>query len=107
LGGYLAADTAAHDHRVAAAAVMYGGMPDAMIAQVKHMPPLIELHGEVDRSVLSTKGEELVRIAKAVGAQAEQITYPGRDHGFDFSETDPMTGDAVGRVVRFFHAHLF
>jgi carboxymethylenebutenolidase len=64
LGGYLAADTAAHDHRVAATAVMYGGIPDAMVAEVKHMPPLIELHGEADRSVPLTKGEELVRIAK-------------------------------------------
>jgi len=85
---------------------MYGGMPDAMVAQVKHMPLLIELHGEADRSVPMAKGEELVRIAKAVGHQAEQITYPGRDHGFDFSETDSMTADAVGRVVRFFQAHL-
>src|SRR5215470_4543082 len=59
--------------------------------------PLIELHGEADRSVPLMKGEELVRIAKAVGAQAEQITYPGRDHGFDFSENDPVTGDASCR----------
>jgi hypothetical protein len=25
---------------------MYGGMPGAMLPQVKHVPPLIELHGE-------------------------------------------------------------
>jgi carboxymethylenebutenolidase len=106
LGGYLAADTAAHDHRVAAAAVMYGGMPDAMVTQVKHMPPLIELHGEADHNVPLAKGQELVNLAKAVGAQAEQVTYPGREHGFDFSDTDPMTADAVGRVVQFFETNL-
>ena len=106
LGGYVAADTAAQDQRITAIAVMYGGMPDAMVAEVKHMPPLIELHGEADHNVPLAKGEELVRIAKAVGAQAEQVTYPGREHGFDFSDTDPMTADAVGRVVRFFEANL-
>jgi carboxymethylenebutenolidase len=106
LGGYVAADTAAHDQRITAIAVMYGGMPDATVPQVKHMPPLIELHGEADRSVPLAKGEELVKLARAVGAEAEQVTYSGRDHGFDFSDTDPMTTDAVGRVVRFFHDHL-
>ncbi|MBV8362414.1 MAG: dienelactone hydrolase family protein [Deltaproteobacteria bacterium] len=106
LGGYLAADAAAHDHRAAAVAVMYGGMPDAMVAQVKHMPPLIELHGEADRSVPLAKEEELVKLARAVGAQAEQVTYPSREHGFDFSDTDPVTADAVGRVIRFFQEHL-
>jgi hypothetical protein len=32
-----------------AIAVMYGGMPDAMVAEVKHMPPVIELLGEARR----------------------------------------------------------
>ena len=85
---------------------MYGGMPDAMVTVIKHMPPLIELHGEADHNVPLAKGQELVDLARAVGAQGEQVTYPGREHGFDFSDTDPMTADAVGRVVRFFEAHL-
>jgi carboxymethylenebutenolidase len=106
LGGYVAADIAAHDQRITAIAVMYGGMPDAMVAEVKHMPPLIELHGEADHNVPLAKGQELVDLARALGAQAEQVTYPGREHGFDFSDADPMTADAVGRVVRFFEAHL-
>jgi carboxymethylenebutenolidase len=106
LGGYIAADTAAHDQRVTAIAVLYGGMPDAMVTQVKHLPPLIELHGDADRAVPLAKGEELVKLARAVGAPAEQVTYPGREHGFDFSDSDPMTVDVVGRVVRFFQAHL-
>lgn len=81
-------------------------MPDATVTQVKHLPPLIELHGDADRAVPLVKGEELVNLARAVGAPAEQVTYPGREHGFDFSDTDPMTVDAVGRVVQFFQAHL-
>jgi carboxymethylenebutenolidase len=106
LGGYVAAATAAHDARVAALAVLYGGMPDTMVADVKHLPPLIELHGEADRNVPLAKGEGLVKLAKAIGSDAELVTYPGRAHGFDFSDTDPMTQDAIGRVVRFFQNRL-
>jgi carboxymethylenebutenolidase len=106
LGGYVAAGTAAHDERIAALAVLYGGMPDAMASEVKHLPPLIELHGEADRNVPLAKGQELVKLAKAVGSDAELVTYPGREHGFDFSDTDPMTADAIGRVTRFFQARL-
>jgi carboxymethylenebutenolidase len=106
LGGYVAADAAARDQRVTALAVLYGGMPNEMVWQVKHLPPLLELHGDADRNVPLAKGEELVRIAKELGAPAEQVTYSGREHGFDFSDTDPMTADAIGRVVRFFRVHL-
>jgi carboxymethylenebutenolidase len=106
LGSFVAADTAAHDDRIAAVAAMYGGMPDAMVSQVKHMPPLIELHGDADHNVPLVKGKELVELAKSVGAPAEQVVYPGRPHGFDFADDDPATADAIRRVVQFFHAHL-
>jgi carboxymethylenebutenolidase len=107
LGSFVSADTAAHDNRITAVAAMYGGMPDAMVSQVRHMPPLIELHGDADRIVPIAKGKELVELGKAVGAPAEQIVYSGREHGFDFSDTDPMTADAIRRVVAFFQARLF
>ena len=107
LGGFVAADTAARDAHVKALVVLYGGMPDAIIAQVNHLPPLLELHGESDTNVPIAKGAELVALARKLGAPAEQITYHGRRHGFDFSDTDPMTADAIGRVVQFFQARLF
>jgi carboxymethylenebutenolidase len=106
LGGYVAAETAARDERVAALAVLYGGMPDAMMAEVKHLPPLIELHGEADRNIPVVKGQELVKLGKAIGAEAEFVPYPNRQHGFDFSDTDPMTADAVGRIINFFETRL-
>jgi carboxymethylenebutenolidase len=106
LGGYVAAGTAARDERVAALAVLYGGMPDAMVSEVKHLPPLIELHGEADHNVPFAKGEELVKLGKSIGAEAELVAYPGKPHGFDFSDSDPMAEDAIGRVASFFQARL-
>ncbi|MET3908555.1 hypothetical protein ABID59_002901 [Bradyrhizobium sp. S3.3.6] len=34
------------------------------------------------------------------------MPYPGKAHGFDFSDTDPMTSDAIDRVTQFFKAKL-
>lgn len=106
LGGYVAATTAARDTRIDALAVLYGGMPDAMLQEIKHLPPLIELHGDADRNVPFAKGQELVKLGKTLGAEAELVPYPGKAHGFDFSDTDPMTADAIGRVIRFFETRL-
>ena len=106
LGGFVAAATAARDKRIDALAVLYGGMPDAMVSRVKHLPPLIELHGEADQNVPFASGRELVKLGKSVGADAEQVAYPGKPHGFDFSDSDPATADAVSRVVGFFTARL-
>jgi len=106
LGGYIAAEAAARDTRIAALAVLYGGMPDAMTTKIRHMPPLIALHGDADRNVPIAQGRQLVQLGKSVGAEAEFVTYPGRAHGFDFSETDPMTSDAIDRVTKFLQAKL-
>jgi carboxymethylenebutenolidase len=106
LGGFVATQAAAQDTRINALAVLYGGLPDAMAARVKRLPPVLELHGDADRIAPPAKGAELVRVARSVGAPAEQTTYPGRAHGFDSAETDPMAADAIARVVRFFGAHL-
>ncbi|WP_316167926.1 MULTISPECIES: dienelactone hydrolase family protein [unclassified Bradyrhizobium] len=106
LGGYVAAAAAARDDRVSALAVLYGGMPNKMVSRVKRLPPLLELHGDADHNVPLAQGEALVKLAKSVGAQAEQVVYPGKDHGFDFSDNDPATTDAIDRVVRFFRSDL-
>lgn len=106
LGSYIAAEAAARDTRIAALAVLYGGMPQAMAAKLKHLPPLIALHGEADKNVPIAKGRQLVALGKSVGAETEFVPYLGKAHGFDFSDTDPMTADAIGRITRFFQAKL-
>ncbi|MDN5005753.1 dienelactone hydrolase family protein [Bradyrhizobium sp. GCM10027634] len=106
LGSYIAAEAAARDLRIAALAALYGGMPQAMTTKIKHMPPLIVLHGEEDRNVPIAEGRQLVALGKLAGAETEFVPYPGKAHGFDFSDTDPMTADAIDRVTKFFEARL-
>jgi carboxymethylenebutenolidase len=106
LGGFVAAATAARDERIAALAVLYGGMPQKIAPHVKRMPPTIELHGDADRNVPLANGVALVKLAKSVGAAADQIIYPGKHHGFDFSDRDRSTGDAIAHVVDFFKTRL-
>jgi len=106
LGGFVAAATAARDERVAALAVLYGGMPEKIAPHVRRMPPMLELHGDADRNVPLANGVALVKLAKTVGAEADQITYPGKPHGFDFGDRDPATGDAIAHVVGFFKTRL-
>jgi carboxymethylenebutenolidase len=106
LGGFIAANTAARDARITALAVLYAGMPEATAGKVRHMPPTIELHGEADRNVSIANGKRLIELARSVGADAEFVPYPGKPHGFDFSDTDPMTSDAIDRVTRFFKMRL-
>jgi len=106
LGGFVAAATAARDSRISALAVLYGEMPGNIASQVKHMPAVIELHGDADRNVSLASGEALIALAKSVGAPAELIKYPGKGHGFDFADNDPATVDAVERISRFFELRL-
>ena len=106
LGGYIAANAAARDAHIAALAVLYGGMPDATLVRVKHQPPLIELHGDADQNVPIAKGRQLVALGKSLGADAELVSYAGKPHGFDFSDTDPTATEAIDRVCRFFQIHL-
>lgn len=77
-----------------------------MATKVKHLPPLIALHGEADKNVPIAEGRQLVALGTLVGAETEFVPYPGKPHGFDFSDTDPMTQDAIDRVTRFFQAKL-
>ena len=78
LGGYVAAATAVRDQRVTALAVLYGGMPDAMASDVKHLPPLLELHGEADSNVPLREGERLVRLPRRPAARPSRSPIPAR-----------------------------
>lgn len=106
LGGFVAAAVAERDRRIAALAVLYGGMPRMLQAMVTHLPPLLALHGDADKLVSISEDRALVKLAARIGAEAHLVVYPGKGHGFDFKPNDPDSADAVRRVTQFFAAKL-
>lgn len=106
LGGFVASTVAARDKRIAALAVLYGGMPRTLRATVTHLPPLIALHGDADKLVSISEDRALVALAKRIGARADLVVYPGQGHGFDFKPDNPDAADAVRRITQFFSAEL-
>src|SRR6185295_7111660 len=51
LGGFLSLAQAGHDPRVGAVVELAGAIPKDHVASVKHLPPLLILHGDKDRRV--------------------------------------------------------
>jgi carboxymethylenebutenolidase len=106
LGGNLAAATAASDPSIAALVVFYGGIPDAVAGRVLHLPPTLELHGDADEEAPLSGGKALIETARALGAPAEQVVYPGARHGFDFDPNRSDSKDAQARAIEFLQRHL-
>ncbi|MFP5240539.1 MAG: dienelactone hydrolase family protein [Acidobacteriota bacterium] len=96
-GGYLSVACAADDGRISALVVLYGGVPHRLRGQMRRLPPLLAFHGEKDLVVPFSEGEELVRQAQALGAQAQLVPYPGEGHGFG-----PSASQDSGRLAREF-----
>jgi carboxymethylenebutenolidase len=101
-GGYLATATAGLDSRVSALGVFYGGIPAAVKDEITRLPPLLELHGDADRTVSLENGRALVDLARTLGQQGELIIYPGAGHGF-FGNDDK---DSRQHTIDFFRRYL-
>jgi carboxymethylenebutenolidase len=105
-GGFLAVGAAALDRQVSAIVVFYGGIPGPLRDEIKHLPPLLALHGGADTVIPITEGRALVDRAKALGGEAELVVYPGVGHGFDFDERYDKAPEARARAITFLSEHL-
>jgi carboxymethylenebutenolidase len=103
-GGFLAVASAAADPRINAIVVYYGGIPAH--TDPAHLPPLLALHGDADRTIPVADGAALVEKARALGGPADLIIYPGAGHGFDFDATRADARDASDRALRFLEQQL-
>ena len=102
LGAYLALSVAVSDARVHAVVDFFGGLPDVLVPQVNHMPPVLILHGEADATVPVAEAHKLKRLFDEKQLPYEMKTYTGAGHAFHGA--DMM--DAAQRTLSFLDQHL-
>jgi dienelactone hydrolase len=83
LGGYLAMAAATQKElKIAAVAEFFGGLPDDLWQDLKHLPPTLIMHGDQDRIVSVKEAYALRGVCEACKFQFEIKIYAGQDHLF-------------------------
>jgi carboxymethylenebutenolidase len=103
-GGVLAVAACAKDPRFDAAVIYYGGIPSAL-KEVRHLPPLLILHGAADNVIPVAAGKNLAAAARKLDGSGEFVTYEEAGHGFAVDRSVPAT-DALARTVTFLKREL-
>jgi dienelactone hydrolase len=83
LGAYLALTLGSQQSRVKAVVDFFGGMPDHFAEQVRHLPPVLILHGDQDTVVPVTEAHKIETLYRARQAPYEMKIYPNANHGFN------------------------
>ncbi len=88
LGAELALHTAARDHRISSVIDMAGCFV-LPTAKIKRMPPVLILHGKLDKVVPLNREKTLKAVLERTGTKYEEHIFARGDHAFDnvsFSE---------------------
>ena len=102
LGSYLSLSLSTFDPRVGAVVEYFGGLPPLLAREAKSLPPVLILHGEVDKIVPIAQAKALETVLKEKRAEFEMRLYPSQGHGF----IGPDAADASKRSLAFFRRHL-
>lgn len=102
LGAYLGLALAAVQPRIRAVVDYFGGMHDEVIAEMKHCPAVLILHGDRDQTVPVTEAFKLEALLKSRRVPHEMKIYKGAGHGF--RGLDMI--DAARRSYFFLKRHL-
>jgi dipeptidyl aminopeptidase/acylaminoacyl peptidase len=102
LGAYLGLALAAIQPRIRAVVDYFGGMPEEVIAEMRHCPAVLILHGAHDQTVPVTEAFKLESLLKARRVPHEVKIYKGAGHGF--RGLDMI--DAAQRTYFFLKKHL-
>jgi carboxymethylenebutenolidase len=102
LGAYLGLALAAIQSRIRAVVDYFGGMPEEIIAEMRHCPAVLVLHGDRDQTVPVTEAFKLESLLKARRVPHEVKIYKGAGHGF----RGPDMLDAAQRTYFFLKKHL-
>ncbi len=112
LGAYLAVDYGAtYPDEVSAIVEYYGGLSPELYPRVAMLPPVLILHGDIDRMVPVSQARDLDAAMTKAGRPHEMKIYPGAEHAFNFPSAfmwykPSFTNDAWDRGIKFFDKYL-
>ena len=103
LGGLIAV-AAASQPLFSVLTVFYAGLPSFYDHRIMFLPPLLDIHGDADRSISMSQGSKLVETAKHLGGIGELIVFRNQGHGFDLDlanpDATPARRDATAFIAR-------
>ncbi len=102
LGAYLALSLGSQQARVKAIVDFFGGLPDHFAGQVRHLPPVLILHGDRDTVVPVSEAHKIEALYRSHLAPYEIKIYPNANHGFNGFDIL----DAGQRTYFFLKKHL-
>jgi carboxymethylenebutenolidase len=103
LGAFLALAAASDNPSIGAVVEHAGGIWNGKTERIKHMPPVLIVHGEGDSRVPFRKyAEQLVDVLRQRGTNFKTKFFPGEGHVF----TAHAMVEVRAAAVEFFRAHL-
>ena len=103
LGAFLAVAAASDNPRVGAVVEHAGGIWNGKTERIKHMSPVLIVHGEQDRRVpLQKYAQPLVAVLRQRGAIFKTRFFPGEGHVF----TAQARSEVRAAAVEFLREHL-
>jgi dienelactone hydrolase len=102
LGASVALVAGSNKLEVGAIAEWSGLLPNEFFSQVQSLPPLLILHGELDKQVPIVNARQLVRLCELKDFTCEIQIYAGETHVF----TSHIVDTANQRVLAFFRTYL-
>jgi len=105
LGG-LVAVAAASQPLFSVVTVFYAGIPSFYDHKITFLPPLLDIHGDVDQSVPLSQGSKLIATAKHLGGVADLAVFRNQGHGFDLDLTNPDATPARLRATAFISRYI-
>jgi carboxymethylenebutenolidase len=96
---------------IAAIVEYYGGLSPALYPRAATMPPVLIIHGDIDRIVPVSQATNLDALLTRAGRPHEMKIYPGAEHGFNFPGAvfwykPGAANDAWDRSLKFFDTYL-
>jgi dienelactone hydrolase len=102
LGSSVALAAGSQGLPIGAIADWYGSLPDSFFYKLKAMPPLLILHGELDRNIPVSSARQLQKLCELKHLTCESHLYSDQAHGF----SGAALLDAQQRTLAFFAKYL-